>query len=134
MYRVSFSCICDPKTCSANNYAGNDTCRLAIVKNGSMYPTMEMMLRHSIQYLHLKGKAAISEPGNLDNEELLIKYMRKQQDGGTLNDEERAVAMSVFLLACIMDGDMGATQMELWARLVSIQSSSAAQSVCIPLY
>ena len=84
-----------------------------------MYPTMEMLLRHSIQYLHLRGKAAVSEPGNLDNEDLLLEYMKKQQDGGKLNDEERVVAMSAFLLACIMDGDMGATQMELWARLVS---------------
>jgi hypothetical protein len=91
-------------------------CRVAIVKNGSMYPTMELLLRHSIQYLHLRGKTAVSAPGILDNEGLLLKGM--SMDGG-LTDEERRVAMSIYVLACILDGDMGEGQMQLWAHMVS---------------
>lgn len=93
----------------------NAVYRVSIVKNGSMYPTMELLLRHSIGYLHLRGKSAVAEPGNLDNEDLLIQNMKK----GILPDEERRVALSIYLLSCIMDGDTGATQMELWEQLVS---------------
>ena len=80
-----------------------------------MYPTMELLLRHSIGYLHLRGKSVVAEPGILDNEDLLIQNMKP----GVLSDEERRVALSIYLLSCIMDGEMGATQMELWERLVS---------------
>ena len=41
---------------------------VAIVKHGSMYPTMELLLRHTIQYLGLRGKKCVSMPGVLDNE------------------------------------------------------------------
>ena len=41
---------------------------VAIVKSGSMYPTMELLLRHCIQYLGLRGKRVVTEPGTLDNE------------------------------------------------------------------
>ena len=90
---------------------------VAIVKNGSMYPTMELLLRHSIQFLHLKGKKCVAEPGVLDNQDLLLEHMKPQKDGGPLNDEERLVAMSIHLLACMIDGDMGHSQMELWEQL-----------------
>ena len=93
--------------------------RVSIVKSGSMYPTMELLLRHSIQYLHLRGKSAVAEPGNLDNEVLLLDNLKKAEDGGVLTDEERRVAMSIYLLSCILDGDMGHQQMELWTRMVS---------------
>ena len=45
---------------------------VAIVKNGSMYPTMELLLRHAIQYLGLRGTVAVSEPGILDDEASFI--------------------------------------------------------------
>ena len=45
---------------------------VAIVKNGSMYPTMELLLRHAIQYLGLRGTVAVSEPGVLDDEMAFI--------------------------------------------------------------
>ena len=87
---------------------------VAIVKNGSMYPTMELLLRHSIQYLKLRGKACVSQPGVLDNQEELISTMAP---GGHLTDDERIVALSVHLLASILDGDMGHAQMDLWEEL-----------------
>ena len=33
------------------------------------YPTMELLLRHAIQYLGLRGKSVVANPGVLDNEE-----------------------------------------------------------------
>lgn len=87
---------------------------VAIVMNGSMYPTMELLLRHSIQYLKLKGKACVSEPGHLDNWKEFIAVMAP---GGKLSDEERLVAMSIHLLACILDGDMGHSQMDHWEEV-----------------
>ncbi len=89
---------------------------VAIVKNGSMYPTMELLLRHAIQYLKLRGKQCVQTPGVLDNQEELIAQMAP---GGQLSDEERLVALSLHLLASILDGDMGHTQMDLWEELCS---------------
>ena len=45
---------------------------VAIVKQGSMYPTMELLLRHAIQYLGLRGKSVVAAPGVLDNEDDFI--------------------------------------------------------------
>lgn len=108
--------------------------RVSIVKNGCMYPTCELLLRHAIQYLHLRGKAAISNPGNLDNEDLLLDKMKKQEDGGELSDEERRVALSIYVLSCIMDGDMSSAQMELFARLVSSLLAVRARVHSLPLH
>ena len=41
---------------------------VSIVKNGSMYPTLELLLRHAIQYLGLRGTMAVANPGVLDSE------------------------------------------------------------------
>ena len=113
---------------------------VAIVKNGSMYPTMELLLRHSIQYativsaalphancssaffsvrryLHLRGKKCVSEPGILDSQETFIEMMAPQESDKGLSDEERVVAMSVHLLACCLDGDFGHSQRDLWKEL-----------------
>ena len=35
---------------------------VAIVLEGSMHPTMELLLRHSIQYFGLKGSAMLRDP------------------------------------------------------------------------
>lgn len=89
---------------------------VAIVKNGSMYPTMELLLRHAIQFLNLRGKQCVQTAGILDNQEELIATMAP---GGKLSDAERSVALSVHLLASILDGDMGHAQMDLWEELCS---------------
>eukprot|EP01043_Picozoa_sp_COSAG02_P005035 COSAG02_NODE_134_length_34593_cov_43.594886_21_plen_89_part_00 len=85
-----------------------------------MYPTCELLLRHAIQYLHLRGKQAVAEPGNLDNEQLLLDNMKKiQEDGVCLSTKERQVALSIYVLSCILDGNMSSSQMALWEQMVS---------------
>lgn len=36
---------------------------VAIVKHGSMFPTMELLLRHAVNYLNMKKHKAVKEGG-----------------------------------------------------------------------
>ena len=73
---------------------------VAIVKNGSMYPSMELLLRHAIQYLGLRGSDAVSEPNVLDNEADFLKDMAK------LTADQKSAALSIHLLAHLLNGTM----------------------------
>ena len=42
---------------------------VAIVIHGSLHPSMELLLRHSLQYLHLVGTRVVAQTGILDNRE-----------------------------------------------------------------
>jgi hypothetical protein len=64
-----------------------------------MYPTMELHLRHAIQYLKLRGKQCTQTPGILDNEDDLVRWVSAESG---LPEEERRVAMSVYLLRSIL--------------------------------
>jgi len=85
---------------------------VAIVKNGSMYPTMELLLRHAIQYLGLRGKKCIAEPGVLDNEEEYLAKLGSDFDGtceeanekGETTKDDRECALSIILLAFLLTG------------------------------
>merc|ERR1712100_469702 len=46
---------------------------VAIVKNGSMFPTMEMLLRHAVNYLGMKKSKAVREGGMIDDEDAFIQ-------------------------------------------------------------
>ena len=87
---------------------------VGIVKNGSMYPTMELHLRHAIAYLKLGGKQCTQQPGILDNETDLIHWVSAESG---LPARERTAALCIYLLNCCLDGDMGLLQMDLWKRL-----------------
>lgn len=99
---------------------------VAIVKQGSMYPTMELLLRHAIQYLGLRGKAAVSNPGILDNEMDFIMDLSgmdpEDPDTESLSKEEQVVVLSVHLMALMLDG----------ARPVLIHQSQAARLRAVP--
>lgn len=81
---------------------------VAIVKQGSMYPTMELLLRHAIQYLGLRGKAVVSMPGTLDSEDGFIMDLGgidpEDPDIPGLSKEEQTVVLSVHLMALMLDG------------------------------
>ena len=81
---------------------------VAIVKNGSMYPTMELLLRHAIQYLGLRGKSVIALPGTLDSEDGFIMDLQgidpEDPDTPGLTKEEQVVVLSIHLLALMLDG------------------------------
>lgn len=73
-----------------------------------MYPTMELLLRHAIQYLGLRGKEVVSQPGVLDNEGDFILdlggFDPEDPDQPCLTKEEQIVVLSVHLTALMLDG------------------------------
>lgn len=81
---------------------------VAIVKQGSMYPTMELLLRHTIQYLGLRGKSIVASPGVLDSEDDFIMDLGgidpEDPDAAGLTKEEQTVVLSVHLMALMLDG------------------------------
>jgi len=83
---------------------------------------MELHLRHAIQYLKLRGKQCTQTPGILDNEDDLVRWVSAESG---LPEEERRVAMSVYLLNCILDGEVSLLQMDLWAVLCENASDIA---------
>ena len=74
---------------------------VAIVKQGSMYPTMELLLRHSIQYFDL----AQIVPGGLDEADL-GSLNRFKEELPHLSRREQQLAASVHLLAMLLDGTL----------------------------
>lgn len=81
---------------------------VAIVKQGSMYPTLEMLLRHAIQYLGLRGKEIVSESGTLDSEEHFLIEM------GGLDDECKTVVLSIHLLGHMLTGALNRAEKACW--------------------
>ena len=45
---------------------------VAIIKHGSMFPTMQILLRHAVNYLGIKKSTAVASSGILDNGEEFI--------------------------------------------------------------
>ena len=99
---------------------------VAIVKHGAMFPSMELLLRHAIQYLGMRGKRVVCEPGTLDNEAAFLQGLFPgkdeqvtRKDGTTiaftgLKPDEVKVVLCVHLLAFVLDGDLASSEMELW--------------------
>ncbi len=73
---------------------------VAIVLEGSMHPTMELLLRHAIQYFGMKGKPVLVEPRNLDSVPRFLSDMAK------LSPDEQLVVMCIHLLTMMLDGEM----------------------------
>jgi hypothetical protein len=46
---------------------------VAIVVHGSLHPSMELLLRHSLQFLGLRGTKFVAETGVLDNRDGFLK-------------------------------------------------------------
>lgn len=59
---------------------------VAIVKHGSMFPTMEILLRHAVDYLSMKSSPAVRYGGTIDNAKAFV------EDFAAITlDESRAV-------------------------------------------
>ena len=85
---------------------------VAIVKAGTMFPTLELLLRHAVNYLGMKKHKALSSGGIIDNEEDFIEDFDKI----TL-DESRAV-LSIHMLCYVLDGTIGFSELSLWQKLL----------------
>ena len=92
-------------------------CGVAIVAKGSMYPTLEMLLRHVIQFLNLRGKSVVSKPGVLDNDEDFLTDLadcssethEQACKANNLTKDDQVVVLSVLLLALLLDGKHAAS-------------------------
>ena len=84
---------------------------VAIVLEGSMHPTMELLLRHAIQYFGMKGKSMLTEPRNLDSVSRFLSDMAK------LPPAEQMTVMSIHLLTMMLDGEMDDPEMQAWQRI-----------------
>jgi hypothetical protein len=122
---------------------------VAIIKTGAMFPSMELLLRHSIQYLGMRGKRVVCEPGTLDNEEAFLlglspdNKLVTRRDGSQvaftgLSENELRVVLCVHLLAFVLDGDLGASEMELWEAVchaagpeTAVFDPAAVKSLCV---
>lgn len=123
---------------------------VAIIKHGSMFPTMELLLRHSIQYLGMRGKRVVCEAGTLDNEAAFLeglcpgKEVSSLERDGTkkaykgLTQAEVKAVLCVHLLAFILDGDLGGSEMMLWETAcdaagpeVAVFDPGAIKALCV---
>lgn len=72
-----------------------------------MFPTMEILLRHAVNYLNMKKSKAVTGGGIIDNELAFVDDM----DLMSL-DESRAV-LSVHMLCYVLDGSIGPSELLL---------------------
>jgi len=86
---------------------------VAIVKHGSMFPTLEILLRHAVNYLGMKTSKAVTQGGIIDDASGMILDM----DRLTLC-EQRAV-LCIHMLCYILSGDVSITELTLWKKLLS---------------
>lgn len=85
---------------------------VAIVKHGSMFPTMELLLRHAVGYLDMKKHKAIAQGGIIDDQDALLRDFKLI----TL-DESRAV-LCTHMLCYVLDGSIGFGETQLWRQLL----------------
>ena len=85
---------------------------VAIVKHGSMFPTMELLLRHAVNYLDMKKHKAVSVGGIIDDEEGWVEDFKEI----TL-DESRAV-LCTHMLCYVLDGFIGVAETSMWKKLL----------------
>lgn len=86
----------------------------AIVDNGTMYPTMELLLRHAIQYFDLPAIV----PGGVDKADL-GNVKRFQAELPHLSRREQQLVASVHLLAMLMDGTLSYPEILAFEKIYS---------------
>lgn len=86
---------------------------VAIVKHGSMFPTMELLLRHAVNYLDMKKHKAVTEGGIIDDEDGLMK------DFANISLDEARTVLCVHMLCYVLDGSIGVTETSMWKALLA---------------
>jgi hypothetical protein len=94
---------------------------VSIVKHGNMYPSMELLLRHAIQWLGMKTSPAVQRPGELDSEE------KFRQDMEHLTEDEMVAVLSIHFLTIILDGDLSGEEHEMLERVFATVPDSVGQ-------
>lgn len=86
---------------------------VAIVKHGSMFPTMEILLRHAVNYLNMSKSKAVTDGGILDDQVMFIKDFEK------ISLEESRAVLCTHMLCYVLDGSIGLSELSLWHELCS---------------
>lgn len=85
---------------------------VAIVKHGALFPTMEILLRHAVNYLNMKKSKAVRNSGIIDSEELFLQTFED------ISLEESRAALCVHMLCYVLDGSVGIMELQLWHKLL----------------
>jgi hypothetical protein len=86
---------------------------VAIVKHGSMFPTMELLLRHAVNYLNMKKHKAVKQGGVIDDEAALL------EDFANITLDESRAVLCTHMLCYVLDGSIGLSETGLWHRLLN---------------
>eukprot|EP01043_Picozoa_sp_COSAG02_P067801 COSAG02_NODE_11028_length_1809_cov_1.187135_2_plen_167_part_01 len=86
---------------------------VAIVKHGSMFPTMEILLRHAVNYLNMKTSKAVTQGGIIDDEVAMLEDFAK-----ITTDESRAV-LCTHMLCYVLDGSIGMSETQMWHKMLT---------------
>ncbi len=103
----------DPKSLSTN--ARIQILRaigVAIVRHGSMFPTMELLLRHAVGYLDMKKHKAVTQGGIIDNQTALL------QDFELITLDESRAVLCTHMLCYVLDGSIGLGETKLWHQML----------------
>jgi hypothetical protein len=77
-----------------------------------MFPTMELLLRHAVNYLDMKKSPAVASSGVLDNEEDMLKDFDK------LTLAESRAVLCTHMLCYVLDGSIGSNETSLWGKML----------------
>ena len=90
-----------------------------------MFPTMELLLRHGINYLQMKRNRSIASSGVLDNEQDFISDIDELSLG-----EARAV-LCIHMLCYVLDGSIAKQETKLWVELLKkVEEKFGAKGTC----
>lgn len=82
--------------------------------------TMEILLRHAVQWLGMLRSPAANTPGVLDNEQAFL------DDLSQLSKSEQKAVFSTHLLCMCADGGVAAQEYELWAKMCDMVEDDVA--------
>ena len=77
-----------------------------------MFPTMEILLRHAVNYLNMKKSKAVTQGGIIDDEAAMLEDFAK-----ITTDESRAV-LCTHMLCYVLDGSIGMTETQMWHKML----------------
>jgi hypothetical protein len=94
---------------------------VSIVQHGHMHPSMELLLRHAVQWLGMKASKAVQRPGELDSEE------KFHADMVFLTEDEMVAVLSIQVLTLVLDGDLSTEEHKMLTRIFDAVPDSVGQ-------
>eukprot|EP01047_Picozoa_sp_COSAG01_P075957 COSAG01_NODE_13184_length_1623_cov_2.786089_2_plen_204_part_00 len=88
---------------------------VSIVEQGTMYPPMELLLRHAIQYFDLSTQACSNHARDLDSAAILKEEM------ANLCHREQQLVAHVYLLSVLLDGNLTSDELRVFEELFADQ-------------